>query len=252
MKIDRPLSIPMPMPFVPNVAVGVPSGDMVHTDFCFSLRGLSFNGIGQVAMVSGRNSVVGNCRNMLVRGAREVSKRGRIDYILFLDSDMTFPPDTLQRLISHKKDIAGAVYHRRVPPFDVMGRTLDNNPLQVNGGIHQLAGIPTGVMLVHMRVFDKVEEPWFRHPLNVDLKDNEGEDFYFCNAARAAGFEVWADFDLSMQVGHIGQYIYRPPTIQAAARQAELLAANHPDRESKATRSEVPDLTAPVPMVANG
>ena len=35
-----------------------------------------------------------------------------------------------------------------------------------------------------------------------------GEDYYFCERAREAGFEIWCDGDLSRELAHIGQKAY--------------------------------------------
>src|SRR4030042_4961696 len=35
------------------------------------------------------------------------------DYLLLIDDDMTFPPDTLEKLLANDKDICGVAYHSR-------------------------------------------------------------------------------------------------------------------------------------------
>src|SRR3990167_6242688 len=43
------------------------------------------------------------------------------EYILFSDDDMIYPPDTLERLLAHGKDIIGTLYNiRRLPPAFVI------------------------------------------------------------------------------------------------------------------------------------
>jgi hypothetical protein len=37
-----------------------------------------------------------------------------------------------------------------------------------------------------------------------------GEDILWCAEARALGYKLWLDAALSMHVGHIGNYIFRP------------------------------------------
>ena len=39
--------------------------------------------------------------------------KNKSDYLLFIDDDMVFDSDTLDRLLSCKKDIVGVVYHSR-------------------------------------------------------------------------------------------------------------------------------------------
>jgi hypothetical protein len=62
-------------------------------------------------------------------------------------------------------------------------------------------------MLIRMSVFDRLPKPWFNL---VAVGDQlRGEDYHFCESARAAGIEVWCDGDLSAELGHIGQKIHR-------------------------------------------
>ena len=67
--------------------------------------------------------------------------------------------------------------------------------------------IPTGCLLIRMRVFDKIPKPWFS--TRIEGEKIQGEDYYFCDRAREAGFEIWCDGDLSREIGHIGQAVYR-------------------------------------------
>lgn len=57
--------------------------------------------------------------------------------------------------------------------------------------------IATGAMLIERRVLEAIRDahpgerrPWFRSHLDT----GGGEDFFFCEQARAAGFDVWVDF----------------------------------------------------------
>jgi hypothetical protein len=62
-------------------------------------------------------------------------------HILFLDSDMTFPPDTLQRLLDHKVPIVGADYVKR----NDLGKLLGHQVGHVGVHIYR----PPGAGLSH-------------------------------------------------------------------------------------------------------
>jgi hypothetical protein len=66
-----------------------------------------------------------------------------------------------------------------------------------------------GVVLMRTAIVNGWSQPWFRHGLNDQFGD-VGEDVMFCRAVRAAGHAIYIDHDLSKEVGHIGQYTYRP------------------------------------------
>lgn len=42
------------------------------------------------------------------------------DWVFFVDDDMLFPPDHLERLLAHDLPAVGSLYLNRTPPFYVM------------------------------------------------------------------------------------------------------------------------------------
>ncbi|MDE2030235.1 MAG: glycosyl transferase family 2, partial [Alphaproteobacteria bacterium] len=137
-------------------------------------------------------------------GAAQITKA---THLLFLDTDMVFPADMLARLLAHDKDIVGATYSQRMPPFHPLTVTGNGSHEHVTSGLQRVRLLPTGCMLIKTRVFDALEKPYFN--MAAENGQLRGEDYYFCEKARAAGIEVWCDGDLSREIGHIGQKIYR-------------------------------------------
>jgi hypothetical protein len=201
------------------IAIGIPSGDFVDAEFCMSLTTMMAEHRIPHVLINARGCYVYKGRNFCVKTAQAK----KCSKLLFLDSDMTFPPLTLIRLLSHQKDIVGAMYSRRVAPFTNLGTPTDKTMTKVNTQtpLVEMDMLPTGVLLIDMKVFDKLERPYFYHRLidGRDPDDDMGEDVYFCEKAKQAGFQLWADVPLSMQIGHIGQATYRvaDDTKQAAA-----------------------------------
>ena len=60
----------------------------------------------------------------------------------------------------------------------------------------------TGCLLIKREVLEAISAPWFKCHEN----SAGGEDFYFCQKALDAGFEVWADF--SVQAQHEYRYAW--------------------------------------------
>jgi hypothetical protein len=80
------------------------------------------------------------------------------------NTDMTFPPNTLVRLLSHNKEVVGATYNKRVPPFETLGRLKGQKPSEedlAKGGIWPAELLPTGCLLIKMTVFQKIGWPYF-------------------------------------------------------------------------------------------
>lgn len=158
-------------------------------------------------------------RNELAKQAVE----GGSDYLLMIDSDMTYPDTLLDTLISRDKDVIGIVYYsprwnKEQTKADRVGPILyDYHPKKKlwmewpkcdKKEPFQVCGIGTGIMLIKTKVFKKVEQPWFsfftaKFRKNVGIM---GEDIAFCLRCMAAGVEIWAD--PTMNIGHCKDYIY--------------------------------------------
>lgn len=203
---------PKPRP----MAIAVPSTDMVHANFAQTLAAMSYYcGLIQAPLifVSQKGSMIPKSRNDLVAESRKYNA----SHILFIDSDMTFPPQLPALLARHDKDIVGATYARRCEPHDNLVTPLNRQPMEIAQGLVKVDSLPTGCLLIKLEVFDKLQRPYFRF---VTIPEGEtrghisgpsmiGEDVYFCESARAAGFDVWLDVDLSHDVTHWGEVGYR-------------------------------------------
>jgi hypothetical protein len=143
---------------------------------------------------------IADLRNKAVKAAQTAGA----SHLLFLDSDMRFPEDTLDRLLQHNLDIVAANYVQRTMSEWCVAR-IDGVPVQSQGksGLQVVDSTGTGVMLIKMSVFDEIHyTPWFDTP--NDGTTFTGEDVYFCQQARAAEFEIYIDHDLSQDVRHQG------------------------------------------------
>lgn len=192
-----------------SVAIGIPSGDMVHADFMVSLsQMLMYSTMATIRdrkfkithLIPGKSSQIQKGRHEIVEGA----KNANVDYLLMLDTDMTFPHTTLETLIGCEKFIVGCNYLTRRIPFRSTALTMDMNPLPHNPqGLIKVGRVGTGVILVHMDVFKRLGLPHFN--IYWDGQKFIGEDHDFCRRAIDEGFEVWCHTDLSTKVAHLGQ-----------------------------------------------
>lgn len=137
-------------------------------------------------------------RENLVKKAIEL----KCTHLLFIDSDMVFQKDIVEKLVKRKKDIVGIVPNtRKFPPQKILWKKIKGT-----GKCYEVEAVPTGFMLVDLKVFEKLTHPWFFWEVNDKGETVTGEDFWFCTKAREAGFKVWVD--TSIPIGHLGDYIY--------------------------------------------
>lgn len=142
---------------------------------------------------------IANLRNQAVTIARSVGA----SHLLFIDSDMRFPEDTLDRLLAADKDIVAANCVMRTMSELWVARK-DGQSLSSVGksGLQQVDHVGCGVMLIKTRVFKVLPTPWFSTPFVGDT--HIGEDVHFCRLAHVCGYPIWIDHDLSQLVKHQG------------------------------------------------
>ena len=54
-------------------------------------------------------------------------------------------------------------------------------------------GVGTGCLLIHRDVLKAIDPPWFKFQYTHDGTIELSEDYYFCEKAKAAGFELFLD-----------------------------------------------------------
>ena len=97
--------------------IAIPCMDVIEADFTDCLTELLLHhNPGEIEVKYLKASLVYDARNQLAKYVRD---RGCFDYVLWLDSDMTFEPDLLDRLledIEGRQAVSGLCFGRR-PPF---------------------------------------------------------------------------------------------------------------------------------------
>jgi hypothetical protein len=138
--------------------------------------------------------------------------QNKCTHLLMIDDDMTFPEDTLLRLLKHDKDIVGVNYHPRMLCTLYMVGLFGDEKVKTKEEdlpkeLFECRGVGFGVVLIKTELFYKLERPWFDWLMYETGMIKEGEDFYFCRKAREAGYSVWCDPTIK-PIGHIGRYVF--------------------------------------------
>lgn len=206
-----------------NILIAVPSMDSVPAVFAQSLAMLKK--VGNCAVAFQVGSLVYESRNDLAKYAVQ----SEADYVLWLDSDMMFEPELLEKMMAtlqeHDLDILTGIYYRRRHPFSpVLMKKLsiaENNFCEYENfnaypedGIFEVEGIGFGCVLMKSDVLMDIKatyNDWFSPFGRV------GEDLSFCWRARQTGHKIFAD--PSIQLGHCGQQIITKEFYEAFMKQ---------------------------------
>lgn len=185
-----------------KVVIGVPVSD------ANAMEALTAQAIGGaiigagglvIDMVLRRSCDIVSNRTFLVNAAIQAGAT----HILFVDSDMLFPYDTIPRLLAHKKEIVGVKYKKREFPIKWLYESIDG---ESETEIFKVKHTGTGLLLIDLSIFKNLKGPWFNFGRDSQGALALGEDVWFCNTARDAGYDVWVD--PTLQIGHIGRYTY--------------------------------------------
>lgn len=191
---------PKPQYRKPHVMFGLPTREMVHTDWALSLVGVAVRSCFMVefSTANPRSCYVQTNRNDVV----EAALQQQCDFIFWWDPDIEAPADSLLRLLAHDKDIVGGTYIRRSEPYGLMGKATSHVGALPLEGLIEMDFLPGGFLLTKTSVYRKMEPPWFwltHHPNGrVDL----GDDSYFFDKAKKAGFRAFMDPSITAQLKH--------------------------------------------------
>lgn len=209
-----------------DVSIAIPCAQLVDPVTLQSMLGVvnysALNGINIQDIGVTKGQMVDDARNGLAESFLATST----EWLFWMDSDMTFPKDTLVELfkVAEEKDakmVTGVYYQRKNLNFPVLwsrGEDLefgkktgeDNKRAETNKYVGSFmfphpdkqkpatchaAGF--GCVLVHRSVFETLDRPWFKFIQGVC-----SEDFYFFVNAKEAGFQLW--YTPKLDLGHIG------------------------------------------------
>ena len=189
-----------------KVLIAVPCMDQVPVHFCQSLALLKK--VYDCTLVMKSGSLIYSARQEIAKIAIEKE----FDYVFWLDSDMVFPADTLERMMAtlenHQLDILTGLYFRRVPPYSpVLFDKLELDGQMCNWSefteipneLFEVGGCGFGCVLMKTDVFFDLA---LRFPHFFAPVGGNGEDVAFCCRAREKGYKIYCD--PSIICGHVG------------------------------------------------
>lgn len=178
--------------------IAVPCMDMVHTAFMVSLVTLVKKTGAEVAFSS--SSLVYEARQMLAQKA--VAEK--YDRVLWIDSDMRFRPDILERLSAHLdaglEFVSGLYFTRKNPTRPVIYKTCESVTTERGevvpetvpyydypDGLFEIEGCGFGICMVTTDLISRCGDCPFYPVLGF------GEDFSFCLRAKNMGAKIYCD-----------------------------------------------------------
>ena len=177
-------------------------------------KALSLGVSVQLGHVSGY-SIITMARNMLV----DQFLKSDCTELLFIDGDVIAQPDDILRLLAQSgdKDVTAGSYPRRArdKKFFMDLYFNENDELEFDGAMMRINRVGTGFMLIRRHVIERIAEISQKYlgqdgvgevanVFEFSMLDGKfvGEDYTFCDKARAEGYKVWLDVEISLP--HVG------------------------------------------------
>lgn len=216
------------------VAIAIPAMDTVKTMFMYDIaRMMVHTAVNapdiKLNLLVARGSLVMKQRQSLAETILE--KSPDTTHILWLDSDMRFPKNTLLRLLAHNVEVVLGGYTERNPPFkpavfvDSTDFTKRAWPTPEATGLLQVVAAGFGCVLTQVDVFQQMSRPYFHIGWNPHSGVFLGEDIYFFLQLAKLGIPAWLDQDLTKEIAHTGDFEYLPEHALSAERRREQEAA---------------------------
>ena len=186
--------------------IAIPTSRDIEIQCAASIIGMERE--GRIGVFCPQSYSIDASRNLIVEHALEIG----YDYIMWIDSDMILPKNTLTTLTSHDKDIVSGVYaYKLIGAENAVTKRFKDKAKDIYEDIPlkeiteskrliEVDGVGFGCVLTKVDVFQHIKKPWFRYTPNM------GEDIYFCRKAQKAGYQVY--LDTSILCGHVGSVNY--------------------------------------------
>jgi len=203
---------------MPDAVIGYVHAGTVRAEFCASLLAVCMEGRTRVrtviALESGPNISTG--RNLI---CREFLDRNLAPWLFMCDTDMSFPADTIDRLIAAGKPVIGGLcwslsQGERYPTMyelteDEGGRlAFRRYAAWTKNDVIKVSATGAACLLIHRDVLLAVEKtsgdpaaPWFVESAVGAPLSLMGEDMTFCLRCAAAGIPVHVH--TGVKVGHM-------------------------------------------------
>jgi hypothetical protein len=205
-----------------RIGVGIPCPEFVNSSFAFD----------NLPMVIGTARKAGHEMYLKYQSGVRTDKNRNVilqeflnaglDYVLWLDADMMYPHNIVEKYLEADFDVIGCLYFKRVHPFDPIAyitnpdatpsapyMSIDPSKIPDNA-IAEVDGLGFGGMMVRMEVYKGMgEDKWTHYGDNFHIPEPRAEqmthDLVFCRDAQRHGFSI--KLHTGVKPGHISTQV---------------------------------------------
>jgi hypothetical protein len=172
-----------------------------------TVRLLESQGFEVDLQIPSQSSLVVHSRNAILQRFIETD----FDYLLMVDSDLSWDPEAVIRLIHANKEFSGGVYPDRMGRGFLFRPSVgENNQIKIceETMLIKMEYIPAGFILLKRSAIQRMQyqfpELYYESAdktdkgfclFNTEVIDGQfwGEDYVFCRRAKESGIDIWVD-----------------------------------------------------------
>ena len=200
-----------------KIMIGIPMLGTVTAEFFKSILLMKTEYDANIGLEV--NSLTYTARNNLALKAL----KGEFDYLVFIDSDMTFEPDAVTQLVKDAEEgrdfVAALAFRRNYPTAPTICKSIEWGRDEKTGEIthdavayedypkdtlFECAGAGFGMVCIRCEAIDDVAGRFVMPPF--DPLPSLGEDYSFCWRMGQLGKKMYCDSRVKM--GHVGATIF--------------------------------------------
>ena len=200
-----------------KVMVALPVYDKPEVETVVALFNLLFTTRHSHQLATRTSSLISRARSFLAQQAIDQN----FDYLLFIDGDMVFPHDAMDKLIDRGVDIVSGLTTTRQPPFlptigkfqyDEAGHPIGVGSIlnYPDSDLFQVDSVGMAFTLISRKALDTMKAKYGKRGLFQQIPlDNGGdlpEDSSFCWRAKECGLKVHVD--TSIGILHKGSQLF--------------------------------------------
>jgi hypothetical protein len=175
----------------------------IQTPFFETAVKLLFNAnkVIDLAWMNVKAFPVDYARNEAVKRFLKADEYKDIEWLAWLDTDMTFPPDMYSIMFKAIEEnpqikVISGVYFKKNFKGEVVAWSFDeaNRKIEptLDGTIQPVKIFGPGASIIHRSVLEKIGYPWFQYgELHEELQGIASEDIHFCNRAEEEDIKIW-------------------------------------------------------------
>ena len=183
----------------PSIFIAIPNQGSICTELNCTLNMWAADPTYDISIYTNNDHPLDKARNICVQEFLKTD----CDYMFWIDSDMNCPAGTLPLLLAHDKDMVSALslwwrYDYNTGCYSLIPMAVEGGVIITGKGCTKVDRSNVNCTLIKRKVLEELGPGKFYYDFaNSERTElNSSEDYSFCDNVKAAGFDIFVDFDI--------------------------------------------------------